>query len=1190
MIQSYGAFYPETSLLIINEEDLSNYIKTETDVDRLTKRVAEYLSLNSPQKSIQEAVINNYKSSLLARNVEKSEINDKVEIFRKKISQDLANILVLHDLDDQQALEAIKDWEKKHDDPLVIALKDIVITAPKSWIKTLDIPKQLCFQSSEIVPLSVVERLALMANSTYFKAELLSDKDTISIDELPSKDFRKYLDEILEPCNEKTFVRFISRIALDKPERFLEKIKYFGIDKTTPEGQQFLIKVATKSAERDGSKFLKNIKNFGIDWSTREGENAFKEILKTSLIEGIEESNYKFKCLKNCGIDWLSPMGVDALIEISLDERLDRVEKKFTDLVNISQPEGLNTLIKIAKRKAEQFGDVSSTIEAFGINGSTQEGHQALIEIALIAAKKDAVKTAENIKKYGINLSTPEGQQTLIEITKLAAQQNARYISENIKNLEIDGSTPEGKQALIEIAKLAAQRDGQYTSKFIKNYGIDGSTPEGQKALIEIAKFTAQQDGGNTSYYIKNYGIDGSTKEGQQGLIDIATLAAQCKAWKVNNTAAHIKNYGINDPINRNKVFLIALCNDFTAAQYYREFAFDELGATTLDFDLFNKYPLRSDHISQFYEGIIHDWPFLEQEISNSKDFQKLKTRAHMVGALALICHLQKIPLKDISQEVEALLELRNPPLRNIIAQSLISYVATGKNFETFEVFKNKYKDISPLSRMFLYQLQMQGLDDSKIDEISKLIDKSKFKDKLKTHLLLATFSTIIKDNALNIDKKFELLKLVLEHDSKNTKALLRVLPGIYDIEGNLKTLQEAHTLEDLNLAFLKAFQRKIPFEHIDDFLDRYEKTLGTFRDTTALLSYVGSLNLLSKESSERLLKLLGIYVKSVLEGTFTNDRYISQHLDTIFKSTPSLKEKWQSGFETPLEIHQKQSEPEPLPDFTKLISRSITEGHLEKEKIPLFMNYLERKDEKPLVEALKSKSLSEEEKSFIHFQKNLVSITKAPDKTNAIARLHTCLEHLPRSLENSQIQRDLNDWMQGLESKHDDSEKFDGWILKDSDDPCDLLLCGTEVAGSCQIVSGDPYYNKCLVAYLLDGKNRLLVIKDKDGVIQGRSVFRLLWDGKRPVLFLEKCYPAILNESLKEKLLEFAKERAKALNLPLLTMEYGSGPRYREKLQSLGGKAPYEYVDAGDGIHIDSMWSIKNAMMIQEGNLNPLI
>jgi len=69
----------------------------------------------------------------------------------------------------------------------------------------------------------------------------------------------------------------------------------------------------------------------------------------------------------------------------------------------------------------------------------------------------------------------------------------------------------------------------------------------------------------------------------------------------------------------------------------------------------------------------------------------------------------------------------------------------------------------------------------------------------------------------------------------------------------------------------------------------------------------------------------------------------------------------------------------------------------------------------------------------------------------------------------------------------------FPGWKIKDTDDANTMLLLGSEVDASCLHINGVPSKTQCLLSYLLDGKNRALVITNEDGVVQARCVIRLL-------------------------------------------------------------------------------------------------
>lgn len=154
---------------------------------------------------------------------------------------------------------------------------------------------------------------------------------------------------------------------------------------------------------------------------------------------------------------------------------------------------------------------------------------------------------------------------------------------------------------------------------------------------------------------------------------------------------------------------------------------------------------------------------------------------------------------------------------------------------------------------------------------------------------------------------------------------------------------------------------------------------------------------------------------------------------------------------------------------------------------------------------------------------------------------------------------------------------------LIDTNDSLDLFLSG-EILGSCQNIHGSPGLTKCLLAYVMDGKNRMLALRDKEtGKLMARAIFRLLLDEKgAPVLFLDEIYSA--NDSFEERttLLEFAKTRAKTLGCPLLTKAVTiDGEPYEGNIFSLGSRSPYEYEDAAEGSMPGGVFKISGAKLI---------
>ena len=134
-------------------------------------------------------------------------------------------------------------------------------------------------------------------------------------------------------------------------------------------------------------------------------------------------------------------------------------------------------------------------------------------------------------------------------------------------------------------------------------------------------------------------------------------------------------------------------------------------------------------------------------------------------------------------------------------------------------------------------------------------------------------------------------------------------------------------------------------------------------------------------------------------------------------------------------------------------------------------------------------------------------------------------------------------------------------------------------MTGSCQRVDGDPHLNKCLLAYVIDGKNRMLAIKDSSGKIQSRALFRMLWDPARqePVLFLDRIYPSPCPPAYTEALNDLAKERARSLDLRL----YVQGTASDVSIKSLGSRAPWEYEDAAAGVQQNGVFTIHNAQEV---------
>jgi len=115
-------------------------------------------------------------------------------------------------------------------------------------------------------------------------------------------------------------------------------------------------------------------------------------------------------------------------------------------------------------------------------------------------------------------------------------------------------------------------------------------------------------------------------------------------------------------------------------------------------------------------------------------------------------------------------------------------------------------------------------------------------------------------------------------------------------------------------------------------------------------------------------------------------------------------------------------------------------------------------------------------------------------------------------------------------------------YFMIDSEDWKDLFMIGQETGG-CQLISGDPKYNKCLLGYVLNGKSRVLCIKEsKDGPMIARAIIKIMTLNGKPVLHLKKNYNSgkLDDETCSQMILEFAKQRAQNLGLELYKSNIG--------------------------------------------------
>lgn len=152
-------------------------------------------------------------------------------------------------------------------------------------------------------------------------------------------------------------------------------------------------------------------------------------------------------------------------------------------------------------------------------------------------------------------------------------------------------------------------------------------------------------------------------------------------------------------------------------------------------------------------------------------------------------------------------------------------------------------------------------------------------------------------------------------------------------------------------------------------------------------------------------------------------------------------------------------------------------------------------------------------------------------------------------------------------------------------DTPHSLMALSSDVQGSCLNVNGNPSKNKCLIAYILHGEIRPIVVvnTDDNSKLVARALLRLMWDpsAKKPVLLQEKIYSNVPKlQYVNDAINEWALQKAKKMGLCLVSSDPNDKCVYPSKLEFLGGSAPYMYCDAheeGDNHVLEGPFILQN-------------
>jgi hypothetical protein len=907
------------------------------------------------------------------------------------------------------------------------------------------------------------------------------------------------------------------------------KIQDYGIT-----DQNMLFEIAKIVAARKDSRISQDIKEYGIT-----DQSMLFEIAKIAAAHDSQISWH----IQNYGLD------EDMLFEIvkiaaahngkETSQNLwrycnDNVLFTITRILGIRHYGFWNEdkLFEIAKIAAAHSGrGISEYIHYYGIKDEDK-----LFEIAKIAAAQNAEGTSYYFKNYGIT-----DQNMLFEIAKIIAAQNGKAISHYIQNFGITD-----QNMLFEIAKIAAAQDGAGIILFIHKFGITD-----QMMLFEIAKIAAAQDGAGTSEFIQHYGITDQVK-----LFEIAKIVAAQNGKAISQ---HIQRYSLTDQNMRFEIAKIA------AAQN---------GQSTSA--LIKNYRLSEDQKLQILQLCLAQVTSVALKIGNFylleafAEQQKIPSNEKLFDKIAYTCWLT-IPLHFETAEEKKKLEESLKYNFNGLKDFAIKFGASNKVLASFEetIFmkhtslQQQKKDLVWLGTLLMHY---------SLDPAKEALKQSPFSDEAMLPLLDCILKTI-DPNLRNLATG----ALIAGYNDSQKMTLLKNL---------MRELKDERLYLIVLFSTVAGVKTKMTKQVCDELSNSKYKDAKLMAPINELMSALYKSSSLSPEEKERLLGL--IFSHSPVKGDRESKPDFSKRLDLYRKS----RQNSIAAVHSLLYFGQDEILKN-ITDTTELVSQwKAFMGetfYIKAEALDKFFPTFGNSKRYPnglIIFATRLQNLPKEQRDTLmpllgKFIGGVLDETYPEVRYSFAGNKH--LETIFSGNEEL-----LKAWQTSLPIKIDGLES-ESFTIEDTDAWEDFVLMGTEVDKSCQNIHRDPINNKCLLSSFLDGKIRLMVAREKSsGKIIGRVILRILLDeNKKPVLFMEKLYTrnGVNEELISQHIIEGCKQKAQSMGIALTAsvIDYYelSANKYPSALESLGGPAPYEYVDAFIDIKKDGIYSIPKSGLV---------
>ena len=232
-----------------------------------------------------------------------------------------------------------------------------------------------------------------------------------------------------------------------------------------------------------------------------------------------------------------------------------------------------------------------------------------------------------------------------------------------------------------------------------------------------------------------------------------------------------------------------------------------------------------------------------------------------------------------------------------------------------------------------LFSLFPQEDSDIYFKAIAGLKKEREFKDGNHQKLLLETLLKI-KDCGLPPKQKAAVIAMLFGLSVKRRLLAFRQVQDVLNFKGEA-FLENISTPDEISQALENLFRTRIDIK-VDQFAEKYEKTLGSWRQAEAIMTYAAKLQELPQYERTKAGQLFKEFLTQVLEGSYSQGRYALEknpHLTEIADKHPLVYAQWQQPIEmeaTELNHLLKKKDEEPVTQkIVKNLKEALAHNHL---------------------------------------------------------------------------------------------------------------------------------------------------------------------------------------------------------------------------------------------------------------------